>query len=555
MTHTRWSARLALCVGIAVAGCTDLLNEDPKGFTTTDTFFKTGADLNSATIAIYNALRGLQGTSNWTAPELASDQARYDNREPNFNTQSPDFLAWDASTGRTGAYWGTLYSVITRANLVLDKGPAIETPNQQMKDGNLAEAKFFRGYAYFFLTKVYDGVPLLLSPEEQANPRPTRAPVEDVHQAAIRDLTDAANALPETWPGSDGFGIPTQGRVTKGAAQMALADLYVWRSSYMQTNEWQDASDWADSVIQSGTWALNPDYVRTFRPSNKGNREMIFYLTNTGLDSRTSNIFQLFYYPRDWGLDLGQGGGWGLIHPTYWFWNSYLPGDYRRSTGVNYTTDAAYVARGCGISGDCGDNPDSSLADGPMPWKYKKSDGGATWWLGDVDVPLYRFAEAILIYAEAQNELGNTGEAVTHLNLIRARARKGTGSENRLEPHDYGTAGEPLDQASVREAIYMERAWELAFEAKRWFDLVRRDYMPGEAGYWANSLVTHDSISARQPPPDTLDVRDGNRRVTSADALPHKRRFPIPQTQIDANPALCQNAGYGGKACPAGVQP
>src|SRR5919106_3374557 len=101
MTHTRWSARLALCVGIAVAGCTDLLNEDPKGFTTTDTFFKTGADLNSATISIYNSLRGLQGF-NYITPQLASDEARADNREPNFGTKSADFLAWDAATGNTG---------------------------------------------------------------------------------------------------------------------------------------------------------------------------------------------------------------------------------------------------------------------------------------------------------------------------------------------------------------------------------------------------------------------------------------------------------------------
>src|SRR6267143_3067085 len=113
------ASSLALVMALAVCACTDLLNEDPKGFTTTDTFYKTGADLNSATIAIYNSLRGLQGQSNWTTPELASDQARADNREPNLGTSGPDFLDWDASTGRTGAYWTTMYAIITRANLVL----------------------------------------------------------------------------------------------------------------------------------------------------------------------------------------------------------------------------------------------------------------------------------------------------------------------------------------------------------------------------------------------------------------------------------------------------
>jgi len=541
MRRKLWIATSVLSASVAVTACRDLLVEDPQGFTTTDTFYNTGEDLNSATIAIYAAFKpgfaafgGLIGQAPWTTPELASDQARADNREPNFNTRSPDYLDWSPTTGQTGGYWALLYTVISRANLVLDRGPSIETPHQQLKDYNLAEAKFLRAYAYLWLTKVYDGVPLLLTPEEQANATPERTPLEQVHQAMIQDLTDAEAGLPETWSGSDEFGLPTQGRATKGAAQMALADLYLWRSTYMRKDEWQQASTWAKRVMDSGTWLLNPDYIRTFRPSNKGNREMILVLTNTGADARTSNVFQLFYYPRDWGLDLGQGGGWGLIHPTDWFWNSYLPGDYRRSAGVDYTSEAAYVTGGCSVSGICV----TPLADGPMPWKYKKSDGGATWWLGDVDVPLYRFAEAILIYAEAQNELGNTGVAVTNLNLIRARARNGTGTENRAEPHDYGTAGEPLDQASVREAIYMERAWELAFEAKRWFDLVRRDSR--EPGYWLNSLRQHDPNSENQ------------RSLTGQE---FRRRFPIPQGQIDANPALCQNVGYGGNTCAAGIQP
>ena len=532
-----------LVVATGLIACTDLLNENPKGFTTTDTFYKTGADLNSATIAVYSALGGgnwdgLQGFGQWTAPELASDQARFDNREPNYNTRSPDFIDWTPTTGQTGGYWDVMYRVITRANLVLSKGPGISSSNQQMKDYNLAEAKFLRGYAYLWLSKVYDGVPLLLTPEEQANLRPTRTPFEQVHQAIIQDLTDARVALPEVWPTADGFNVPTQGRATKGAAEMALADLYLWRSSFLGKNEWQLASDWADSVIRSGTWQLNNSYLGTFRPANKGNREMIFYISNTGLDARTSSVFQLFYYPRDWGLDLGQGGGWGLIHPSAWFYNSYRTGDYRRSSGSGYSSDSAYVSGGCGLSNMCA----TPLGDGPMPWKYRKSDNGATWWLGDVDVPLYRYAEAILIYAEAQNELGQTGTAIQYLNMIRARVRNGTGTQSRTEPADYPNSGDTL---GLRDAIFMERAWEFAFEAKRWFDLVRRD--SEELGYWANSLVVHDSISA------ALGDDQGVTRVSRATAQPYKKRFPIPQGQIDANPALCQNPGYGGTACPPGV--
>src|SRR5205814_3040310 len=130
MRHNRSIASsLGPAALLVVCACTDLLKEDPKGFTTTDTFYKTGADLNSATIAIYNALRGLQGQSQWTTLELSSDQIRADNREPNAGTYGPDRLDWDASTGRADQYWPTGYSIITRANLVLARGPGIEVPS------------------------------------------------------------------------------------------------------------------------------------------------------------------------------------------------------------------------------------------------------------------------------------------------------------------------------------------------------------------------------------------------------------------------------------------
>jgi hypothetical protein len=523
MRRTHLTTTLALAAGLAVAGCSDLLTENPEGATTMDAFFKTGADLNSATIAIYNALRGLEGQSQWTTLELASDQTRADRREPNAGTYGPDRLDWDASTGRTDQYWPTAYSMITRANLVLARGPGIDVPTQlaPMKDYNLAEAKFFRGYAYFWLTKAYDDVPLLLTPEEQENLRPTRTPVEQVQQAVISDLTAAQAALPAAWGSTDSYGIPTQGRVTKAAAQMALADLYLWRSSFMGKSEWQQASDWADSVIVSPRWRLNDDYFSTFLPRNKfGNREIIFAINNSGLNGRTSSIFQLFYYPRDWGLDLGQGGGWGLIHPTAWFLNSYTSGDYRK--------DAGYINGGCSFDGKTCITPPDTFADGRMSWKYVKSDGGANWGLNDVDVPLYRYAEALLIYAEAQNELGNTAVATQYLNLVRARARKGTGAENRTQPANYPS---PTDTLGLRDAIFMERAWEFAFEAKRWWDLVRRDNMElgtgTPTGYWATSLRTHDPNAN-----------------ASGKLLAFRKRFPIPQAQINANPALTQNTGY-----------
>lgn len=135
---------------------------------------------------------------------------------------------------------------------------------------------------------------------------------------------------------------------------------------------------------------------------------------------------------------------------------------------------------------------------------------------GDVNWTLYRYAEVLLIYAEALNELNRPAEAVPYLNMVRARARRGTGSQSRRQPANYTGA---MNQAAVREAIFQERAWELAHEGKRWFDLVRR----GES-YFMSQIAAHDPAATDLEPTDML--------------------WPIPQYEIDRVPLLTQNPGY-----------
>ncbi len=486
---------LSLALSV-VAACS--LTEAPTSFLTTDSFFQTEADLKSAVLAAYSPMRSnnLFNGWPWLSLELASDQVRIDHDEPN--------LYSTGSRGVTVA-WRELYNIVYRSNLVLANADRVQQWNNPALRGTYtAEAKFLRAYAYLWLTKLYDDVPLLLTLEDHANLHVARTPVEQVHQQVMKDLTEAEAVLPTKWGASD------RGRATQAAADMALADLYLWRASYLKkTAEWQNASDWAKKVIDSGIWGLNADYITTFLPSNKGNPEMIFYVPASGLDSRSSNGWLVnFYFPRDFGLSTG--GGWGAGHPTTWHYNLYAPGDYRR--------DAGYRTGGCRWDGYCV----ASFKDGPLPWKYRPTNNGSDGGKCDVDIPLYRYAEALLIYAEAQNELGNATAAVTYLNMIRARARNGTGAENRSSPADY--AG-PADKLTLRDTIFIERDLELAHEAKRWFDLVRRD--SEDQLYWANSLHDHDANSWVMQPIQT-----------------YKMRWPIPQSELDLDPALTQNSGY-----------
>ena len=504
-TRHCWIAQLAL--SLAIVACSDLLTETPKSFPTEDTYYKTPADVRSATLVAYQPL----GTDDlyrwwlWLTMDMASDQVRMHPDEPNYQTYHPEFLRWDATTSSVTSPWNGLYNIVFRANLVLSRAPAVTFPDPAERQELLAEATFLRGYAYLLLTKLYDDVPLLLSEADHANLRAPRTPVAQVEAQVVTDLTAAEADLPATRPKNE------LGRATKGAAEMALADLYLWRSSYRQTGEWQLASDWAKKVIDSGVYGLNDDYLSTFLPANHGNKEMIFLIPGSGVQSGTSMNLGCMILPR--ALGFGTGGGCEVVgQPTAWHYGSYLAGDYRK--------EVTYRTSGCSIDPNVG----CVTFAWPNVYKYRPSNGG----VGgppDTDFPLYRYAETLLMYAEAQNELGNATEAVAYLNMIRARARKGTGVENRASPADYTG---PMDQVSVRDAIYQERDWELAHEAKRWFDLVRLDKL--EPGYWAMALQQRDSIPATA--------------TLQRDLRIFKQRWPIPLTQINLDPALNQNAGY-----------
>ena len=518
---------VALC--LALGACETPLEEDPQSFLTTDTFYRTANDIDIAVQAVYQALRSPfagNGLGN-LAESLASDEGRYDLGETGPATLLADAVVWDASTpNNSTATWTPMYSLIYRANLVLDKAPGVSM-SDATRDGYIAEAKFLRGFAYLELIKRFSagnegtdlGVPLLLTEADHQSREITRASQEEVFAQIIKDLTEAEAVLPATRTGA------AVGRATKGAAQMALADVYLWRSSYMLTNQWQQASDWAKKVIDSNLYALNNSFFGTFLPSNKsGNREMIFRIVASG--DRANSSFTSTFYPRQLGFAGSPGGGFGLLKPTQWFMDSYASGDIRGSRGpqgdtVAFRTTACFTdpSRGCPVLTQ-GAQPGESVV--PHLWKFRPSSTNNG--LGDVDVPLYRYAEALLFYAEAQNELGNTADAITHVNMVRARARRGTtGSETRVQPADLPTS---LSKEAARDAIYMERAWELAFEhGDRWFDLVRRDSM--EPGYWSGQLTAHDpSVGSREPLQD------------------FRKRFPIPSTERDLMPSIEQNPGY-----------
>ena len=520
--------RAAFALILALAGCRDALIEAPRSFLTTDSYYRTPAEIEAATLASYQPLGRSDVWRRWLFwdTELASDMVRINPDEPNFNVYHPGLLLWTPQDGSMTNPWNGLYQAIYRANLVIEKAPQVAFTDVSYQKQLIAEALFVRSYSYLLLTKAYDDVPLLLSLDDHARAATqARTPVEEIHQQLIKDLTTAEADLPDS---------PTLlGRASKAAAQMALADLYQWRSSFLKKSEWTQASVWARKVIDNPTWGLVDDYLAQYLPANKGNDEVIWLIVSSGIDDRSSNNPDCNWLPRELGFD--SGGGCEVVgQPTKWQYESYLCtspdpitfdsngriADTTKIKGCDYRKQATYRLGGCSFDPSIG----CIVFRWPNVNKYRPKNAtvGVS---SDVDFPLYRYAEAVLMYAEAQNELGNSTLAVQYINMVRARARNGDGSGSLTEPHDYGTQGESLDQLSVRDAIYQERNWEMAHEGKRWFDQIRRNSL--EPGYWMQSLIAHDPETAARG-----DVRE------------FRMRFAIPATELTLNARLVQNPGY-----------
>ena len=481
----------ALILATGQLACSDMLTEQPRDRITTDAFFKTAADAKAALAATYRPLstQSLWGINLQWPLMAATDESRVGPEEENPNIVALTQLAWTttnpyiAGSNSAGGAWGGLYQMITRANLVLARVPDI-TMDETQKSQMLAEAKFLRALGYFYLVRLYGDVPLVLTPEDQAALGP-RTPQADVFAQIVQDATEAEAVLPQSWGASD------KGRATQGAAEALLAEQYLWRG------DWANAALFAKKIIDSGVYSLVPNYIDAFLPGSQNRSEEIFAAQSSSVTGAPAIDIAAWEYPRN--MNPNANGGWGTWQPLQSFIDSYPAGDYRQ--------EVSFFTSGIDPSGNI-------VTFLPHVYKYRPTARPGQ---QDVNWPIYRYADVLLMYAEALNEQGQTPEAIGYVNMVRARARNGTGAENRAAPADLPTG---LSQADARAAIFDERKWELAFEGKRWFDLVRQGFTVFQTAEATDPTVIPENIQ------------------------PTRMVWPIPQVQIDLNPQLTQNPGY-----------
>ncbi|WP_236975529.1 RagB/SusD family nutrient uptake outer membrane protein [Membranihabitans maritimus] len=481
-----------------LAGCSDFLSEsDPSNFTE-ENYFTKPAHAHSSVNAIYASMRepmnsGFGGGA-WMMTEFATGLAATDLGQA-VNSYFVRDLNNTSDNGYGLTYWQSYYQGIANANLSIVKVPGI-TMDDQEKQKLLGEAYFLRAWYYFNLVRMFGNIPLVTSPVslQSDNLRPSPADVQDVYDLIVSDLEKSENS-----------GLPwfdPSGRVSLGAVKSLLAKVYLTMAGYplQKGNEYYNlAAQKAQEVINSGEFQLFDDYDDLHDPSMKNIEENIFMIQFKTQILPSNWQVAIIPYNKNISQYSAETGG---IYATQAFVESFEPGDLRAKEDEFFFTEFTH-------------QDDRSLEvdlGGYFIYKHFDIVAQTSSANSDLNWPLIRYADVLLIYAEASNEVNGPNEvAYGAVNAVRSRAELPELSN--------------LSKEEFREAVWKERWYELCYENKTWFDMVRlRKALNVETGEFEEYVGHTFSYGP------TLKERE--------------LLFPIPTAEILNNSNLIQNNGY-----------
>ena len=428
---------LVLVGGIALSGC-DFLEKSPKGELTSGNYFQTPEHAVQATNATYSQLRNFNvHVFSWLGmTEIASDDATKGSTqndaafllELDRRTFGPSNLAFRAT-------WGGYYSGIYRANVAIQNIPSIQNMNPDRRARLIGENKFLRAYYYFFLARAFGGVPKITAPLKPDEFEQPRAPRDSIYALIERDLTDAAEALPPR----SGYASDQTGRATKGAAEGLLAKVHLFQGEYDQ------ALTHAENVIEGrnniGQYDLLDDYDTIFRESGEFTSGSLFEIGAVALDRGPEGSSQ---YAQVQGVRGSANNGWGFNQPSSDLAASYEPGDPRHQATILYPWET--LPDGSGAVVEVNPNiPNQRYNEKVQP--AMSSPGGSG--NNTVNIRRLRYADVLLIAAEAAYQTGSEGTARGYLNDVRERAREGRTVTLGLQPENMVSA---LAQAAGLDA-------------------------------------------------------------------------------------------------------
>lgn len=519
---------------LSLSSCNDWLTEETPGTTKVSEFFTSLSTAEAVVNAAYVPMTWEFGTTyypEWYFGDIVSDDALKGGQDINDGADLRELENFKANSDNEILleYYRAQWQGIQRANLAIDEIPTtrIETEGDEAekqakyRDRYLGEAYFLRGFYYFRLARMFGGMPLIDYVIKSSNQwAQTRSTMDKTLNFAIEDFKRAENLL---WK-KDKYSDEELGRATKGAAQAMLLKANLYRADYLRNagNETEaqkyfaEAAKWGKEVIQSRQYSLWPNYLDNFRLTNENGRESVFEIQYT--EEATSDYGGEGYtrgtmttiLQRSRSSAFGEAG-WGYNRPTQNLYNEYEAGDARRDETILIPTDEQIETPAQEIY--CGDRmlnrKYAMYNDGTNGGIYKLAHATRSP-KNNIQI---RYADVLLMYAEACCESGDLPSAKSALKEVRDRAGLSQ------FPYTAVIQGQTVtfndNQEDLRKAIRHERRVELAMEGHRWFDLTR----------WGIAKETMDTYMAGE-------TEEAKELYGTFQKGKHEL-FPIPSKEID----------------------
>lgn len=499
---------------LGISSCSDFLQETAPSNLTPESFYSIPDHAEAAIASVYADLRFIGNgagifSTNWQLLEALTGTSTTETAQ-NSDLNNLYGLVHDGYTIHIVNYWAGLYKVIAQANQVIDKVPPIKPMDEKQKSKIMGEARFLRAAAYFTAVRLWGDIPLITKPQSASSEDflPSRAPVESIYKLIVDDLV-AAEAAGLDW-------MDTRGRVNTAAVKALLAEVYLTMAGSPLNKGASHYKLAADKAFEVITYAnANPSVINLFssyydihREATENRLEHLFMIQyNTAVAGNPMGNF----FPNFKPVTFAGPGGTGSSVPTPAFYNSYEAGDLRAQDqdGYFYTT---YFTNGNGARFNLG---------APYVFKhFNQTSNGSFGVAGtrndNLNVPQIRYAQVLLTYAEAQNEVGGPSEAAyAAFKRIRDRAK--------LTTPALGT----YTKDTFRTAVWKERWHELCYEQITWFDMVRLKKAFNEKTLAFEDFVGHTNLSS-------------NQKLQAKHLL-----LPLPTAELLNNPKLGkQNPGY-----------
>ena len=482
---TKITVSLLLASLLFATGCEDFLQKDPQGELTQEAFPETATDALLATNAVYVSVRNwAYHSGGYPIMDIMSDDAH---KGSNPNDQLPTIGPYETFSHTTtqdglDRWWSALYEGIKRANVVLETVPGIDM-DVDLRNRYLAEASFLRGLYYFDLVRAFGGVPKITTTTPET--KVARSTDNEIYELVISDLEFAAQHLPE----KSFYGPEDAGRATRGAAKALLARVYLFLGNF------EEVESYALEVIISDEYDLEPVFADANGVYGEHGVESVFEIGAMEVEGAGGN-----QYANTQGVRGSPNRGWGFNRPSLDLRNSFEPGDPRLDATI---IDLGETLDGILIIGD-GTTPDEVLDNGTVV--EVECYNQKVWYPGASTITqwghnrrLIRYADVLLMAAEALNENDNPDDALLYLNEVRARAREGNTS---ILPDITVT-----DKSELRNIILEERRHELALEGHRFWDLVRTGRASTVLGPMGFETGKHELFPI---PQNEIDISQGS---------------------------------------------